>query len=282
MKTDSIFFEIFQKLPQTLFELLGEPIERKEQYEFCSVEVKQTAFRIDGVFIPKPGAADQAIIFVEVQFQKDHGLYERLFSEIMMYLAQNPEVEDWRAIAVYPRRSIEQENRYRHRSLLQSDQFQVVYLEDFLGMSSERIGIQLMQLIVAKDRDTTQYLEGLVSQFQRKTDFQTQAIIELVSTIMVYKFPQLSREEIEAMFTVSDLKQTKVYREALDEGLEQGRSEEAQSLVFRLLNRRVGAIAPETEAQIRKLSLTQIEQLGEALLDFSDRADLDQWLADHL
>ena len=183
-------------------------------------------------------------------------------------------MEDWRAIAIYPRRSIEQENRYRHRSLLQSEQFQVIYLEDLLGIQSEQIGVQLMQLIISKERDTAQYLEGLVPQLQGKTDFQNQAIIELISTIMVYKFPQLSREEIEAMFSVSDLKQTKVYQEA--------QIEEALSLVLRQLARRLGPIAPETETQIRNLSLPQIEQLGEALLDFSDRADLDQWLADNL
>ena len=294
MKTDSLFFEIFQKLPQTLFELLGEPIERQEQYEFCSVEVKQTAFRIDGVFIPKPGAGRSNRNFLEVQFQKDPGLYERLFSEIMMYLAQNPEVKDWRAIAIYPRRSIEQENLHRHRSLLQSEQFQVVYLDDFLGQTTEQIGVQLMQLIVSKERDTAQYLERLVPQFQGKTEPANQAIIELITTIMVYKFPQLSREEIQAMFTVSDLKQTKVYQEALDEGrvegraagieegLEQGRTEgrteEAKSLVLKQLDRLIGSIALETAAKIRALPLEQVEQLGEALLDFSDRADLDKWL----
>ena len=72
------------------------------------------------------------------------------------------------------------------------------------------------------------------------------------------------------MFTVSDLKQSKVYQEA--------QIEEAQVLILRQLNRRVGAITPETETQIRNLSLSQVEALGEALLDFSDRADLDQWL----
>ena len=88
------------------------------------------------------------------------------------------------------------------------------------------------------------------------------------------------------MFTVSDIKKTKVYQEALDEGraegieegLEQGRNEEALSLVLRQLNCRIGPLAPENETQIRNLSLTQIEQLGEALLDFSDRADLEHWL----
>jgi len=36
-----------------------------------------------------------------------------------------------------------------------------------------------------------------------------------VERIVVYKFPQKSREEIEAMFELSDLKQTRVYQEAL-------------------------------------------------------------------
>jgi predicted transposase/invertase (TIGR01784 family) len=76
-----------------LFELLGEPSDRGNQYNFGSVEVKQSAFRIDGVFLPKPDSPDQTVIFVEVQFQKDQGLYERLFSEIMMYLAQNPRIK---------------------------------------------------------------------------------------------------------------------------------------------------------------------------------------------
>jgi predicted transposase/invertase (TIGR01784 family) len=35
----------------------------------------------------------------------------------------------------------------------------------------------------------------------------------------------MSREEIEAMFSISDLKQTKVYQEALEEGKEEGREE---------------------------------------------------------
>jgi predicted transposase YdaD len=42
-----------------------------------------------------------------------------------------------------------------------------------------------------------------------------------VETVLVYEFPDLTREEIEAMFTFSDLKQTKVYQEAKAEGLQQ-------------------------------------------------------------
>jgi len=47
-------------------------------------------------------------------------------------------------------------------------------------------------------------------------------IIELIYTVFVYKFPKLSREEIETMLGLSELKQTKVYQEAVEEGEQRG------------------------------------------------------------
>ncbi|MEQ8960372.1 MAG: DUF2887 domain-containing protein, partial [Coleofasciculus sp. C2-GNP5-27] len=46
--------------------------------------------------------------------------------------------------------------------------------------------------------------------------------IDLIETIIVYKLPQKSREEIEGMLGLSELKQTKVYQEAKQEGLDEG------------------------------------------------------------
>ncbi|GFZ98536.1 hypothetical protein CYANOKiyG1_09880 [Okeania sp. KiyG1] len=53
MKTDHIFYRIFQDLPETFFQLWGELSENPNDYRFDSVELKQTAFRIDGVFLPQ-------------------------------------------------------------------------------------------------------------------------------------------------------------------------------------------------------------------------------------
>ena len=52
MKTDHIFYRIFKDLPETFFQLWGESSEQVNNYRFDSVELKQTAFRIDGVFLP--------------------------------------------------------------------------------------------------------------------------------------------------------------------------------------------------------------------------------------
>ena len=41
----------------------------------------------------------------------------------------------------------------------------------------------------------------------------------------MYKLPRMSREEIEAMFGLSELKQTRVYQEAFQEGERQGQEE---------------------------------------------------------
>ena len=53
LKTDSLFYLLFETVPSILFELIGQPA-LAPGYRFSSVELKQTAFRIDGVFIPLP------------------------------------------------------------------------------------------------------------------------------------------------------------------------------------------------------------------------------------
>jgi predicted transposase YdaD len=51
-----------------------------------------------------------------------------------------------------------------------------------------------------------------------------------------------------------------------------------QRLVLRLLNRCIGEIDTSLIEQIKSLSIEQLENLGEALLDFSSVADLETWL----
>jgi hypothetical protein len=51
------------------------------------------------------------------------------------------------------------------------------------------------------------------------------------------------------------------------------------TLVLRLLNRRLGQVTTSVEKQVRQLSVEQLEDLGEALLDFENEADLLHWLS---
>jgi predicted transposase YdaD len=101
--------------------------------------------------------------------------------------------------------------------------------------------------------------------------------MEMISTIMVYRFTNLTRTEVEAMIGIT-LQETRVYRDAKAEGVSEGRQAEAQSMILRQLSRRFGTLSPEVNAVVMALSVAKLEDLGEALLDFQEVADLQNWL----
>ena len=63
------------------------------------------------------------------------------------------------------------------------------------------------------------------------------------------------------------------------QGIEQGMAQGKETLVVRQLRRRLGPIPAEVTARLGSLSPEQLDDLGEALLDFGAVADLEQWLA---
>jgi hypothetical protein len=66
--------------------------------------------------------------------------------------------------------------------------------------------------------------------------------------------------------------------QGIEQGIEQGRQVEGVSLILRQLTRRMGAIPVNLVEQIRQLPIETLENLGEALLDFENEADLVHWL----
>jgi len=73
------------------------------------------------------------------------------------------------------------------------------------------------------------------------------------------------------------VKHTRVYQEGLETGLKQLLGRE-QELVLKLLSRKVGKLPPKLELQVKALPLDPLEELAEALLDFSTLDDLSAWL----
>ena len=102
---------------------------------------------------------------------------------------------------------------------------------------------------------------------------------------------------IRQVFREGIMRESIIYQEILQEGEQvgeqrgrtKGRTEgeqtgairEARSLILRQLTRRVGAISPELQSHITALSLSQLEALGEALLDFTEAGELVRWLLEN-
>ena len=68
----------------------------------------------------------------------------------------------------------------------------------------------------------------------------------------------------------TDITQSRFYQEIRQEG--------EADLLIRQLKRRFGSLSTEQSDRLKALSVPQLEELAEALLDFTDLSDLIDWL----
>jgi predicted transposase/invertase (TIGR01784 family) len=250
MRTDTIFYQLFQTFPSLVFELIGADSSQATSYEFSSREIKELARRFDGIFLPAANA-DLPIYFLEVQFQEKADFYWRFFTEIFVDLGQYQPTQDWCAIAVFVSKKIAPEVPNQYRSLLMSQQLKLVYLDDLT--SSDSLGLNIVQLVVG-DKETAKPLTAQAMQSANQLgDAGLKAkVVELIETVLIYKFTELTKEEIQLMFSLSDLKETRVYQ--------QGKLEAKLESVPSLLA--VG-LSVEQIAQALKLDVALVQQVAD-------------------
>jgi len=151
------------------------------------------------------------------------------------------------------------------------------------------MGLQLIQLIVADEEKAINAAQNKLKRIKIQTDQETAAHwLEWAETILVYKLPRLSREEIQKMLGYNDieLKQTRFYQdvfteglqEGIDEGIHEGIQKGEAKVILRQLNRRFSNLHPNTIIQIQQLSSDQLEALADKVFDFTTQNDLDVWL----
>lgn len=70
------------------------------------------------------------------------------------------------------------------------------------------------------------------------------------------------------------MRESVIYQDILEQGLQRGKA----IALLRILTRRFGEIAPELAEKIHSLSISQLEALIDAQIDFSSLDDLVNWL----
>lgn len=280
MKTDSIFYQIFQRIPAIFFQLVGEPPGLAESYTFRSVELKQTAFRIDGVMLPNAGNAT-TVYFTEVQFQPDPYLYHRFFAEIFLYLRQNPETIDWQGVLIYPTRQIRPSVTELHRILLDGHKVQEIFLDELDTLENLPLGLALLQFLIIPEPIAIDAARSLIARARQDnpTEISTQGFLELIETIIVYKFSTLTRAEIEAMFTLDELRSTRYFQDVAAEA----RSEELIIAIVGVLETRFEATATDLENNLRLITdITQLRQVLKKAVQASSLDEFQAWLTESL
>jgi predicted transposase/invertase (TIGR01784 family) len=195
-------------------------------------------------------------------------------------------------VVIYPTRSKEQSIWHPYADLINGPRVHRIYLDELGDMQDVPIGLALMMLTNTKKRQAPAAARQLLAR-SRATGSKTEirAIMDMVTTIMVYQFSKLSQQEVEKMLGIeAGLRKTRVYQEAKaegeqegiekgrQEGIQAGRQEERLALVLQLLNQRFGKLDRRTTKQISGMAFEPLGNLLSALLRPESIEDLTTWL----
>ncbi len=163
-----------------------------------------------------------------MQFYRENNFYDRLFPSIFLYFSQyKPVNPDWLAIVIFDKESNDVTIPARYTDLAQN-RLRRIYLDQIPQSEGENIGSGILKLVVEAPISAGELARNLIERTKQEV---TEAVTlkqlqELIETIVIYKFPQLSYQEIETMLNLEAIKQTKVYQDAKLEGVEEGKLEQ--------------------------------------------------------
>lgn len=165
-----------------------------------------------------------------------------------------------------------EQTRHSYRVVCMWEQSPAAFLED----------PALMPLAVLAESENP---EQLLTQVSQRVDMieslgQRQEVAACSQLLAGLRF---KKELIQGLFRERIMRESVIYQDILQEGRQEGRQEGETALILRQLTRRLGTVAVPQEVQerIRGLSIAQLEDLAEALLDFSQPMDLMNWLEGH-
>lgn len=261
MKRDSLLFRFFKELPGCFFRLIGRTESDARRYRFDAIEYKETAVRLDGVFLPRDAGGDDPAYLLEAQYYSSERVYANLMSKIGRFLEHGNPRQEWVAVVVYPNRALEQKTLRPYRCLLESDQLIRVFLDELPPAPPDQFEMGVLELIAARPGAAMEKARSMVPRLKssnRSAAFQRQ-VVQFIETVILYQFPKLSRREIETMLQVSDVRETRVFQEALEEGVEKGRVEGIEQGLERGIERGIEQVA------IRMLKLERpLDEIADA------------------
>ena len=205
------------------------------------------------------------MIFTEVQYQPDDDFYDRLFTEICLYLRFKKPQHPWLVLVIYPNRSVEKKASIAFSPFMALPQLHLIYLQDYCDQPGGTVAMDFVRLIASGEQQTV----DLARQLATQRDAVGLDGLDFIETILVYKLPQLSREEIRTMLALNEveLKQTRFYQEIAAEERQEGRQEGESKFLQRLLTKRFGPLPKWVIERLQQAGIEQLELWGDRVLD---------------
>ena len=148
--------------------------------------------------------------------------------------------------------------------MLNSNLVQRIYLNELEIPSNSSLGLEIVKLMVEKDTQVPPTVSRLVNcvQMEATNQLEKRKIIEFIETVVLYKLPNLSKEELAAMFATDDLRKTRfaqeMKEEGIAEGIAQGNLAAQKKMILKLFNR---DFPVEEIAELVDLSVEQVQQI---------------------
>ncbi len=262
MRTDPLFYELFQTRPQIFFEIAQ--ITPPCAYRFESVTVKSAEKRIDGVLYP--AVEGQPIYFVEVQAAPDEQMYWRTSREVSTFFEQRPSLKDTALYAYVIWLDGEDDKGFKKTHIKDNDnvpRILSVYLVDILKkLPNHSLALNVLKpLIVDTEQEVRQNITTWVEQI-RQAELSPEAeqrLLMVMSQFIEEKFKILSYKELCKMLRLTPFKETASYKEAFEEDVQK----ELQNYSIAMLIQMIEVKFKFSKRTIAKLVL----RLGQLTLD---------------
>jgi predicted transposase/invertase (TIGR01784 family) len=226
------------------------------RYQYEALEFKETSHRLDGVFQPKE--AGLPLYFLEVQFYYLPSVFADLLVKAFTYLKRHDPTQSFRGVVLFAERALEPTELAPYRPLLDAGVIQRFYLDEMPELANAPLGLSILYLIRQPESQAPDAARELVARAKQEIDDAAQRanLLELIETVIIYRLPRLSREEIQAMLKIHDIRESRVYQEAKAEGIE----EERARLIRSILNWAALKVTPEQIADNLGLDLELVRR----------------------
>lgn len=120
----------------------------------------------------------------------------------------------------------------RYQALVERH-LQRLYLDEMGSIEELSLELGIVRLIVESPKRAGEAARNLLERAKTEVDNLSaqRQVIELIETIIVYKFPQMSRQEIETMLRIEGIQETRVYQEGKLEGRQEGKLEQKLEMI---------------------------------------------------
>ena len=276
MRSDALFYELFQAVPWTFFELMQ--LTPPCPYRFESITVKTTEKRIDGVL--EPEQVGERIYFLEVQAQPDVTIYWRTLREVATYFEQRPQQSDnWQAVVLYL--NIIDDPGFGSLSPLATDTDPRLVAADLLDLLEQLADDSLVlnvlrPLVTISEKEVRQNVISWANNIQQLPGLSyelKQRLVTILAQLVMQKFARLTYKELARMLRLIPLEETIDGKELIHD--------HNVKILLKQIKKKLDLSETELESltdDLNQLELVDQNDLLEAIFEMATLDELTDWL----